>query len=621
MSDPGRGRDPRQSALRKLFGKVHPDRDGRAPSIAVAVGTHSGVRAPTPTSGDVLSAYHYDPLLWPTLGSAAFIGAIALYLWRRRATTRGALPLALVAVLLALWCLGGAAEVAATDLATQRAWFLLRDALTIPSVVLAFWFALEYAGLARALTRPVVAVLAGVTIAHVGLDLVDGGALTWSSVWWNGAEVQGSRTTLGLAFAGFALAMFVLSTAVFLLLLVRSPAHRTPVALILVGQLAIRVLYPLGVFNIAYVPNIVSGVVGFDAVAVMYAVALFRFRLFDLVPVARETIVARIPDGLLVLDAVGRIADVNEAALRLLGRDRRRLLGQPAAMALAAFPDLARSVVDPDTSGEAAYESEGGTRTCQVSSTPLADWQGKPMGRLVLLHDITALRRIEAQLLVQERALAAAAERERLARELHDGLAQDLWLAKLKVTRLAAQPDLGSEARALTDEVTAAVDAGMAEARQAVATMRAPDATNGSLRELLSRTLGDFEDRFGLSVDFDCGPDLPALSSRAEAETLRIVGEALTNVRRHADATVVRVRGGVDDDRLVLEVRDNGRGFDPGSVGDGRFGLAGMRERATQIGAELEIESAPRKGTRVRLVVPVGAGSRVEAAPLEVAPA
>jgi N-terminal 7TM region of histidine kinase len=146
-----------------------------------------------------MSAYHYDPLLWPTLGSAAFIGAIALYLWRRRTTTKGALPLALVALLLALWCAGGAAEVAATDGAAQRAWFLVRDALTIPSVVLAFWFALEYAGLARALTRPVVAVLAGVTIAHVGLDLVARGALMWSLVWWNGAQVQGARTPLGLA--------------------------------------------------------------------------------------------------------------------------------------------------------------------------------------------------------------------------------------------------------------------------------------------------------------------------------------------------------------------------------------------------------------------------------------
>ena len=552
-----------------------------------------------------MSAYRYDPLLWPTLGSAAFIGGIALYLWRRRATTKGARPLALVALLLALWCLGGAAEVAATDIATQRAWFLVRDTLTLPSVVLAFWFALEYAGLERALTRPVVAVLASVTAAHVGLDLLGGGALTWSSVWWNGGQVQGTRTPLGLVFAGAVVLMFVLSTAVLLLLFVRSPAHRTPVALILVGQTAIRVLYPIGVFNIVYVPNIVSGVVGFDCVAVMYVVALFRFRLFDLVPVARETILARMPDALLVIDAVARIADANEAALRLLGRDRHRVVGLPAAATLAAAPDLARCVAQGEASGEASYQAEGGPRTCQVSSTPLTDWQGRPMGRLVLLHDITALRRIEAQLVDQERALAAAAERGRLARELHDGLAQDLWLAKLKVTRLAAQPELGPEARALTEEVTAAVDAGMAEAREAVATMRAPGAADGSLRELLARSLEYFEDRFGLSVEFDCCADLPALPSRAEAETLRIVGEALTNVRRHADATVVRVRGSIDDGRLVLEVRDNGRGFDPGAAGDGRFGLAGMRERAAQMGAELEIESAPQQGTRVRLRVPV----------------
>ncbi len=562
-----------------------------------------------------MSPYRYDPLLLPTLGSAAFIGAIALYVLRRRATAKGALPLALVALLLALWCLGGAAEVAAADRATQRAWFLLRDALTIPSAVLALWFALEYAGLERVLTRPVVAILAGVTFAHVGLDLVDGGALAWSSVWWNGAQVQGTRTPLGLVFAGVVVLLFVLSTAVLVLLLVRSPAHRIPVALILAGQLAIRVLYPIGVFRIAYVPNIVSGVVGFDAVAVMYVVALLRFRLFDLVPVARETILARMPDGLLVLDPAGRIADANEAALRLLGRERRGVLGQPAAMALAGSPDLADCVLDAGASGEASFETTGGNCTCQVSSTPLADWQGRPMGRLVVFHDITALRRVEARLLVQERALAAAAERERLARELHDGLAQDLWLAKLKATRLATQPELGPEARALTAEVTAAVDAGMAEARQAVTTMRAPSEAKEGLRQRLARSLGDFEDRFGLSVEFDCGADLPVLSSRAEAETLRIVQEALTNVRRHADATVVRVRGAVDDGHIVLEVRDNGRGFDPGSVGATAYGLAGMRERASQIGAEIEIESAPRRGTRVRLVVPVGAAPRVEAAP------
>jgi signal transduction histidine kinase len=556
-----------------------------------------------------VSGYQYAPMLWPTLGSAAFTGVVALVLWRRRRDTKGTLALAIVGFTLSLWCLGAAAEVAATDFAAQRQWFLFRDALTLPGAILAFWFALQYAGLERWLTRPVVTVLAAVAIAHISFDFVDGGRLVWSSIWWE-REIQGDRTPLGMVFAAFSIGMFVLSTSVFVLLFVRSPAHRVPVALILTGQLALRVLYPIGVFDIVYVPNVVSGVVGFDFVTAMYAIALFRFRLFDLVPVARQTILERIPDAMLVLDLHDRVADLNAAAARLLELPRSRALGRPVAGTLGAFPDLARCIdtaaATADASGEASFETATGTRTCEVSSTPLADWQGAPIGRLVLLHDTTALRRIESQLMEQERVLAAAQERERVARELHDGLAQDLWLAKLKTGRLAALPDLGSEARALTRELDAAVDAGLVEARQAVAAMRLSSEGHGSLQELLARSLDDFEDQFGLRVEFDCDARLPTLSPRAEAEALRIAQEALTNVRRHADATVVRVRAGTEDGRLVLVVTDNGRGFDPDGVGDSAYGLASMRERAALIGGELQVESAPSKGTHVRLHVPLG---------------
>ncbi|HEX5149724.1 MAG TPA: sensor histidine kinase, partial [Candidatus Limnocylindrales bacterium] len=264
----------------------------------------------------------------------------------------------------------------------------------------------------------------------------------------------------------------------------------------------------------------------------------------------------------------------------------------------------ATCVATSDHSAEASIETDGTKIVWQVTSTALVDWQKRPIGRLVLLHDISALRDVEAHLVERERALAAAQERERMARELHDGLAQDLWLAKLKTGRLAALPDLQSEARALTDEVTAAVDAGLEDARQAVAAMRLPGDGDGTIKALLSRSLEDFEDRFGLSVAFDCAGELPALPPRAEAETLRIAHEALTNVRRHADATVVRVRAAASDGRFVLEVRDNGCGFDPTATGRGTYGLAGMQERARLVGGEIQIESAPRQGTVVRLLVP-----------------
>ena len=221
---------------------------------------------------------------------------------------------------------------------------------------------------------------------------------------------------------------------------------------------------------------------------------------------------------------------------------------------------------------------------------------------------MTALRRANAELArlrAMEVERAILDERARLSRELHDGLAQSLWLAKLKTARLAGLTALDSEGGALARELGAAIDAGLVEARQAVQMLRSDGAPTGTLRELLEWTVDEFADRYGLRVEFDCGSDLPVLSPRAQAEAIRIAQEALTNVRRHADATVVRVRAVVESGQLTLRVDDNGRGFDPGTVVETAFGLASMRERAALIGGDLSIDSAPSSGTRVRLRVPL----------------
>jgi len=196
---------------------------------------------------------------------------------------------------------------------------------------------------------------------------------------------------------------------------------------------------------------------------------------------------------------------------------------------------------------------------------------------------------------------AAIEERARLSRELHDGLAQDLWLAKLKLGRLAALPGLEPEGRLLCEELDRAIDSGLAEARGAVMALRVPGEPGASFGELMGRYVDDFADRFGLRAEFACADEVPRLGTRVEAELLRIAQEALSNVRRHADATVVWVRVAVDDGRVVLTVRDNGQGFDARATGDAGFGLTSMRERATLIGGRISISSRPRDGTLVSI--------------------
>jgi signal transduction histidine kinase len=222
--------------------------------------------------------------------------------------------------------------------------------------------------------------------------------------------------------------------------------------------------------------------------------------------------------------------------------------------------------------------------------------------------DMRALRSAYAaldRLRQSEAERATLEERTRLARELHDGLAQDLWFAKLKHERLVAQvPD---EVKPLATEVTQALDAAIAEARHAVVTMRA-DERDEPLTELLADTVDDFGRRSGLRTEMSAA-DLPAaLPPRTQAELLRILQEALTNIRKHADATVVRVGAEVERGHLTLHIVDNGRGFRPEETSGDGLGLQGMRERARLMGGELRVLSEPSGGTEVVLSVPVSDG-------------
>jgi signal transduction histidine kinase len=223
--------------------------------------------------------------------------------------------------------------------------------------------------------------------------------------------------------------------------------------------------------------------------------------------------------------------------------------------------------------------------------------------------DLRALRSAYAaldRLRLSEAERATLEERTRLARELHDGLAQDLWFAKLKHERLVPYVPEGQVG--LANEVTQALDSAIAEAKQAVITMREGEDREQPLEELMSRSVDEFAGRSGVRADFSAA-DLPtSLAPRTQVEVLRVLQEALTNVRKHADATVVRVNAEVRDDVLHLTVIDNGRGFRPEETSGDGLGVQGMKERARLMGGDLRVISEPSAGTTVDLAVPIGEG-------------
>lgn len=234
--------------------------------------------------------------------------------------------------------------------------------------------------------------------------------------------------------------------------------------------------------------------------------------------------------------------------------------------------------------------------------------------------DQRELRAVNAELLELRDAdveRAAMEERTRLARELHDGLAQDLWLAKLRTGELLAMIGLPLEARRAAEGAAAAIDVGLGDARDAVAALRSPAHADSGFCSLVRGAVQDHGDRFGLRVEFTFeGDHTTRIAARSQAEILRITQEALSNVARHADATVVGVRLAISDDRITLRVADNGHGFDVAAAGPESFGLASMRERAALIGGRLRIASAAETGTLVILTAPFSASTSLAAAEL-----
>ena len=212
---------------------------------------------------------------------------------------------------------------------------------------------------------------------------------------------------------------------------------------------------------------------------------------------------------------------------------------------------------------------------------------------------------------LNEAERATLEERARLAREIHDGLAQHLWYAKLKFERLSAM--LRSDERPLADEVSQALDAAIIEAREALVTMRSSLDEDVPFADMLERTVDDFESRSGLRVEYRARGGVPAtLAPRVQVELLRIISEALNNVRKHADATTVRIAAEASDGEIIVSVADNGRGFAQDEAFARGMGLQGMRERASLIGGSLSVTSEISGGTSIEVRAPLlapGVGS------------
>jgi PAS domain S-box-containing protein len=559
--------------------------------------------------------YAYTSQIWPSVCIILLLVALAIYTWRRRKTP-GALPFIIACLFAAAWAAGSVMEYAAVDWTTKIFWVKFQASWQMPLVTSIICFSLEYAWPRRWLTRRNLALFSLPSLVVLGLILMDHlNHVMWRRFAFLGS-VQPQLAPVGwLAVVCGLVISWALNLIVFGWLFLHSPQHRWPVAFMLVGQFGGRLFY------LAERINLLHSILPIDLIGVafeflMYAIALFGFQILDPIPLARRIVIAQMREGMLVLDPQDRVVSLNPAAVAILGSPAKLLLGRPIRDLLATLPDLSEPLASAAASADPIEMSLGAgaeARGYELDLSPLRDWRGLLVGRLLLLRDVTEQKRAQAQLLEQQRSLATLRERTRLARELHDSLGQTLAAAHLQASSarlLLARGEIAQTDECLASLADMTIDA-EADVREYLLGLKNFVSTGLPFFPALRQYLAQFSQKYDLPVELCAPAQLEAehLPPAVELQLRRIIEEALSNVRKHACAKSAQVGFSVLESMLQITIRDDGQGFDPAAVatplGEG-FGLQTMRERAEALGGCLEVISQPGKGTQVVAQVPVG---------------
>jgi PAS domain S-box-containing protein len=362
--------------------------------------------------------WQHTPYTLPLLIAAGISAGLVLYSWRYRLGA-GSMPFVVVMLALVVWSVGYALELASVDLVDKIFWAKIEylGIVTVPVGWLAF--TLQYTGREAWLTRRNLAALAAEPL--VALLLVwtnEAHDLIWRTT---RLDTSGSFSMLHFSYGplfqvhvAYSYLLLLGGTLLLLQALARSPQlYRWQALAILIGVLAPWAGNALYISGLSPFPHLDLTPFGYTLTGLVVTLGLLRFRLLDILPVARDAIVTDMPDGVMVLDAQNRIVDLNPAAAKIVGLPVSEAIGQLARQVLTSWPDLAESYRDvEETHSEISLGEDDGQIIYDLRISPMHDRRGQLSGRLVVLRDITERKRTERALVAQkqlfERLVAVA---------------------------------------------------------------------------------------------------------------------------------------------------------------------------------------------------------------------
>jgi PAS domain S-box-containing protein len=320
-------------------------------------------------------------------------------------------------------------------------------------------------------------------------------------------------------------------------------------------------------------------------------------------------------DAILIRGLGRTILSWNAAAERLFGWSAQEAVGQP--IELIVPPERTgtlRRFIEGAARGESLspvetihLHKDGARIPTQITFSPVRDQQGKVVAHSYTVRDMTDAKRKEEALRDLSRRLREVEESERhaISRELHDRIGQELSTLALILGSLGAK--LSQESRRAVakplQEMQGLLKSMAANVRDVMAELRPPVLDDYGLLAALRQLATEFAKRTGIAAEL-AGIELqPRLPSIVETAMFRISQEALNNIAKHAQAKNVEISLYAASDRVVLDITDDGAGFDASETPPDKqhWGLTTMRERAEAVGIAFRLESVPGAGTRIVL--------------------
>lgn len=348
--------------------------------------------------------------------------------------------------------------------------------------------------------------------------------------------------------------------------------------------------------------------------ALLLSFALFRHRLLDIMPIARDLLMDKMTSGIIVVDKNNSIVDINHAGQEIFQLDKSSIIGINAFN----YPILSKYlplVENEEHPAVAVMERNGNENIYELKMHSFYYDKEKQPGKVYVISDITEQQKNLEKIIEQQKALSVMHERENIGRDLHDGLGQMFGFYSTQaqtVKEYMKQKKYDLAMEHLGSLISVAKDA-HSDIREYIMEMGGVSARNRNFSATLKQYVAGYSEKFNIQVNVVFDDRLPVqFPEEAQGiQLLKIIQEALNNIRKHAGKCIVSITFTQYDRCVELCITDTRKGFKvEQQTTVHQYGLSIMRERAVGIGASFDIKSNDNIGTKI--IVRMGDGAESE---------